>query len=421
MKHNILFVLPCSLYPLDSGGMHAMYNGIVAIQAFYNVFITYTTKQTEENLARKERFQQLMDNDEIKILPFFEPNTSTKRPLVRRIVNKFHHILNTIYPPERQQPNLYSYWIEELYPQPKAFILHVNNIINQYKIDIVQCEMLCTLSFIQCLPNSVKKVFVHHELGYVRHELELKERADERYDGRSYLGCAKDLEISQLNHYDSVVSLSPIDSQKLREAGVSTRLFDSFAIVKPANKQVRYAKAEYPRELTFVGPDIHGPNVLGLQWFLQNCWENLLKQNADYHLTIIGKWSKENIDSISSKYKNITFAGFVDDLAEALMGTIMIVPLTVGSGIRMKILEASNIGVPFITTSIGAEGIPLKNGTHCLIADSPEEFVSAIGQMSNEELRHKYMHNAQLLVKEHYSMMALQKNRLALYNSLLES
>lgn len=420
MKKKILFILPCSLYPLESGGMQAIYNGIIAIKEAYDIFITYTTKATEENIERAKEFQNLMGNDSIRILPYFEPCPTQKPSLKRRIVNKLHHILDRVCPPVRRPYYPITYWLAELYPQPKPFIAHVNEIISRNQIDIVQSEMLCNLSFVQCLPASVKSVFVHHELGFVRHGLEIEAMQNEIYDGQSFLNCSKNLEISQLNQYDCVITLSPIDSQKLRSAGVNTDVRDSFAIVKQASAPLQNDVAELRDEIAFVGPDIHGPNVLGVEWFLENCWNKLLQQNPNYHFKIIGRWSDKKKAELSSQYKNLTFAGFVDDLAEALRGTVMIVPLTVGSGIRMKILEASTIGIPFISTSIGAEGIPLTSGTHCLIADNAEDFVNAIIRMKDSDLRKKCIQNAHQLVEEHYSMAALSRNRLDIYDSLLK-
>lgn len=418
MKKSILFILPCSLYPLESGGMQAIYNGIIAIKEYYNIVITYTAQATEKNYANYKGFQELMADESISILPYFDSSASQQPSIPRRIINKLHHILDRIYPPIILPYNPMSYWLIELYPQPKDFISHVRGIISRYKIDIVQSEMLCNLSFVQCLPASVKSVFVHHELGFVRHELELKEMRESNCDEQSFLNCSRNLEISQLNQYNCVITLSPIDSQKLRNAGVVTNIQDSFAIVKKTFASMQTDAVETGLDLAFVGPDLHGPNVMGVQWFLENCWDNLLKYNPNYHFTIIGKWSRRNIEELLARYKNLTFTGFVSDLAEALQGKIMIVPLTVGSGIRMKILEASNIGIPFVSTSIGAEGIPLQSGKHCLIADSPEDFVEAVIKMGDSVLRKTCIKNAYRLVDEHYSIEALKQNRLKIYDAL---
>lgn len=415
LPHKILFILPWLPYPLNSGGKQAIFNGIKAINKEFEIFITYP--EDRQNTSEKESLLKELKGN-ITILPFTIQQPTVKKTIKERLIGRIHRELDKICPPRPKHMNPYSYWIEELLPKPKAFIDHVLSIIKQYDIEVVQCEMLRNLAFVHSLPSTVKTIFVHHEIGFVRHQLELESIIDDKYDGHAYMRSSQALEISQLNCYDSIVTLSSIDSKKLVNAGVRTKIQDSFAIVN---------KCEHPQEattsynqLTFVGPDIHGPNYLGVKWFLENCWKKILAIDPTYHFTIIGTWTKQNIDDITAKHPNVTFLGFVENLEDTLQDTIMIVPLTVGSGIRMKILEASNIGIPFVSTSIGAEGIPLLSGTHCLIADKPEEFVDAIIQMQSKELRQTCVRNAHQLVEEHYSLSALTQNRLKIYDSLYQ-
>lgn len=412
-KKNILFILPWLPYPLNSGGRQAIFNGIFAIKEHYNVFITYS--EDSSNSADQEAFSELMDN-KVNILPYFQNIESESRNLIQRIAGKLSRGFYRFSGIKPKPTNPYSYWIEELLPKSKGYITHINNIIAKYDIDLVQCEMLRNLAFIQSLPKDVKTVFVHHELGFVRHELELSSISNDNYDGQAICNCSKNLEISQLNQYDCVVTLSPIDSKKLQESGVKTDIKTSFAIVNTSKELT--VSTDNSHELTFIGPDNHEPNLLGIRWFLENCWEDLQKKDNDYHLTVIGKWSQPNIKALSAQYPNISFSGFVDDLPAALRNTIMIVPILIGSGIRMEILEASNIGVPFVSTTVGAEGIPAVSGEHCLIADSPSDFVNAILQMKDEKLRNKFILNANKMVKDHFSMDALRQNRLGIYASL---
>ena len=417
--HNrkILFILPWLPYPLNSGGKQAIFNGIAAISKEMEIYITYPEDSITPQVAEKQALTQAAEGN-IKILPYITVKQTPHWTIGERISGRIQRQLNKLWPPRPKHQNPFSYWIDELLPKPKAFIDHVIGIIDQYHIDIVQSEMLRNLAFVHSLPSTVKTVFVHHELGFVRHQLELATLSDNDFDGQAYARSSKALEIEQLNRYDCVVTLSPIDSKKLKDAGVTTVIQDSFAIVRKHDQPS--AISQDVHQLTFVGPDVHGPNFLGITWFLENCWNQLLEQDANYHLTIIGKWSEKNINALSSQYRNLSFAGFVENLEAALSNTIMIVPITVGSGIRMKILEAASIGVPFISTSVGAEGIPVVSGRHCLIADTPADFVSSIMQMQNVTLRTVCHQNARQMVEERYSIEALTANRLNIYNSLFE-
>ena len=417
-KKNILLIIHCLPYPLNSGGRQAIFNGIKAIKDDYDIFITYPDIDTAQDRVDKQAFMTAI-GENVKLLPFINNKTSEERSFIQKASCKLIALINKISKTKKTPPNPYSYWIEELLPKSKSYIEHICNIIKDYNIDAVQCEMVRNLPFVLSLPTHVKTIFVHHELGFTRHQLELESLSSDLYDGQTICNWAKCLEISLLNKFDCVVTLSSTDSQKLRNAGVTTRIHDSFAIVK--SSQLANLISDNPHELSFVGPDNHIPNLVGLKWFLDNCWPKLLHADANYHLKIIGKWSKVNISAFSSHYPNVSFLGFIENLESAIQNTIMIVPITIGSGIRMKILEAANLGVPFISTSVGAEGIPLHSGTHCMIADCPSEFTNAILQLKDDEKRTTLIQNAHQLIKKNYSMEALRQNRLEIYSSIFNS
>jgi glycosyltransferase involved in cell wall biosynthesis len=414
-KKNILLIVHCLPYPLNSGGRQAIFNGIKAIKDDYEIFITYPDTDTAQDRVDKLAFLNAIGKN-VKLLPFIINNMVEERSFIQKVSCKLIAVLNKISKTKQTPPNPYSYWIEELLPKSKAYIGHICNIIKDYNIDAVQCEMVRNLPLVLSLPYDVIKIFVHHELGFTRHELELESLSSDLYDGQTICNWAKCLEVSLLNKFDHIVTLSSADSQKLRNAGVTTRIHDSFAIVK--SSQASNFISHNPLALSFVGPDNHIPNYVGLKWFLDNCWTKLLQADENYHLRIIGKWSKTNIKDISSHYPNVSFMGFVENLESAIQNTIMIVPITIGSGIRMKILEAANLGIPFVSTSVGAEGIPVQSGKHCLLADNPSDFVEAILKLNNHENRAMLILNAHQLIKDNYSLEALRRNRLAIYATI---
>lgn len=417
-KKNILFIIHCLPYPLNSGGRQAIYNGIKAIMDDYNIFISYPGSNNTRELQDRSSFLKEIGGN-VQLLPYITEDKDGKPTLMRKIAGKLNRMIDRFNNPKSKPSNPYSWWLEELMPKPKAFIEHICRIIENHNIDAVQCEMVRNLPFVLSLPPKIKKVFVHHELGFIRHQLELESLTSNFYDGQAICQWAKCLEISLLNKFDDIITLSSNDSLKLREAGVTTKIHDSFAIIKTSEKIS--LTSDNPYKLSFVGPDNHIPNLVGLKWFLDNCWSDLLRANGNYRLKIIGKWSEANIEAISSKYPNVSFLGFVDDLKSALQNTIMIVPITIGSGIRMKILEASNLGIPFVSTSVGAEGIPLQSGIHCMIADHPSDFTNAILQLKDNEKRAMLIQNAHQLIKKNYSMEALRRNRLAIYSSIFNA
>lgn len=412
-RKNILFITPFAPWPLVSGGHQAIFNGIDAIRNDHNVFIVY-----ELYLADDERdnitpeLQKALPN--ATLCPFI--NRYKKRNAVRTCLSHIKYNLTTFIRGKRNVlPDFGRGMLNHFNPNSEALFRHVENIVRTHHIDIVQIEMVWRMSLGFCLPGKVRKIFVHHELRYVCHELELSKRDYNPYEKACY-EMAKAMEIALINKYDAVITLSDTDKNKLVKSGVTIPAYSSMAVVN--TKPVADVHSTEYHTLTYVGPQFHMPNYKGVIWFLENCWEKLLEHDPYYRFVIIGKWKPETIKCIKDRYKNVEFAGFVDDINKSIANTISIVPLTIGSGIRMKILEAATVGIPIVTTSVGVEGIPFKNGSDCYIADDPDIFVESILKLKDEKKRKSFIYNAQKVVMENYSIDNLRKSRLAVYDSL---
>lgn len=112
----------------------------------------------------------------------------------------------------------------------------------------------------------------------------------------------------------------------------------------------------------------------------------------------------------------VNLLGYVEDLSEHAANSIMIVPILTGSGMRMKILDAAAMSVPFVSTTVGVEGLDFHDGESCLIADRAEGFAQAlVRQMSDHMLRERIALNAHLLYQKKYSLRALVEKRKAIY------
>lgn len=416
---KILFVLPFFPYPMDSGGSQAIFNGIDVVRDELDVYITFETTAADNESV--DEFKSLMEG-KVTILPYKVPKnltakTTFKQRLYRplfKIERKLRKLAGYDFTPVRIP---HKSWLhEELFPKRMGFVKHVVSLVDEHHIDIVQCEMLCNVTMGLMLPERVRKVFVHHELGWVVHGLELMQQKGDPFEQKMYLEHYKRCEIGLLNAFDDVITLSSVDTDKLLQAGTTTNIHTSFAVVNTSHDKL--LSTQRSNVLSFVGPDCNLPNVAGLKWFLDNVWGKLLQKDAHYELQIIGSWSPERISELLKGQERVKYLGFVEDLASVLKDTVMIVPITVGSGIRMKILEAASMGVPLVTTSVGVEGIPVENGAHCLVADTPESFCDAILKLQDGELRTRLATNANRLVTERFTLDALRNNRLNIYRQM---
>jgi hypothetical protein len=161
-KKNILLIIHCLPYPLNSGGRQAIYNGIKAIMDDYNIFISYPGSNNTCELQDRSSFLKEIGGN-VQLLPYITEDKDGKPTLMQKIAGQWNRLIDRFNKPKGKPSNPYSWWIEELMPKSKAFIEHICRIIENHNIDAVQCEMVRNLPFVLSLPSNGKKIFVHHE------------------------------------------------------------------------------------------------------------------------------------------------------------------------------------------------------------------------------------------------------------------
>lgn len=146
------------------------------------------------------------------------------------------------------------------------------------------------------------------------------------------------------------------------------------------------ATREKPRDLLlFVGNLEYEPNLEAVRWWATDIWPRF---QAQIPLTVVGRGGESALGSLAD-HPGLTVIGEVDDVGPYLArARAAIVPLLSGSGTRIKLLESLAWRCPVVTTSKGAEGIPVQDGRHVLLADNPLAFAMAIERVwADAELR----------------------------------
>ncbi len=408
-------------FPLISGGHQALYNGILAIHKDMEVNLSFVVEDEYKYIDALGEFMKELPN--VRMFPYYQcrriSNGARRQKESKPWYNKmFHAIFHRKRIKNRRTKYLDKtlYWKQCTLPPSPEWLKHNQDIIDLNKFDIVQIEMPWLMNTVIGIKTDGKIIFVHHELGFVRRALEIQGTSKDDCATWSWCRFADMNEISLLNNYDAIITLSPTDTAKLTEAGVTKPVYSSLAVINTFPERIE--KFQTTKRLTFVGPDVHTPNYNAIIWFLENCWTQLREADEEYTLEIVGLWSEYNIKKITSNYYGVSFRGYVDDLSDAIKGSIMIVPIQIGSGIRMKILEASIRGIPFVSTSVGAEGIPVENGVHCFIADEPEVFVQSILKLRDVSLQERFVSNSRKLIQDNFSINSLRTNRLSIYNDI---
>jgi glycosyltransferase involved in cell wall biosynthesis len=134
---------------------------------------------------------------------------------------------------------------------------------------------------------------------------------------------------------------------------------------------------EEPGQLTFVGLLRYTPNADAVRWFVHDILPRVRAEIPTAHFEAVGKAPSPSLAGLAGPGVEIT--GTIPDVRPALSrAAIVVVPLRVGSGTRIKILEALAMGKAVVSTSIGREGLDLRDGEHLLVADGVEAFAAAV-------------------------------------------
>ncbi|MGB6339083.1 MAG: glycosyltransferase [Candidatus Aminicenantaceae bacterium] len=213
----------------------------------------------------------------------------------------------------------------------------------------------------------------------------------------------KKYEFDMYSQADKVLTLTPQGRDEL----LAIRPDLDIAIV-PHGVDVEHFSYSDPSEgeqsVVFVGNYLHYPNVDAVLYFHQEIWSKVKAICPKLKFIIVGKSPPLEIQDLTQD-ESITVTGRVDDVTPYIReGQIFICPVRLGGGFRGKILEAMAVGRPIVSTSLGAEGIPSKNGENIIIADDTEDFAVGIEKLlKDRDLYERIRQAGRKLVEEKYA------------------
>lgn len=158
-------------------------------------------------------------------------------------------------------------------------------------------------------------------------------------------------------------------------------------------------------DLVFVGSMNWAPNIDGVSYFSEQILPSILSRNPDCRVAIVGRTPPPSITRLAETHPNLSVTGSVPDIRPYLWGSkLCIVPLRIGGGTRLKIYEAMAARIPVVSTSIGAEGLPVSDGENIILADDPRQFAEAcLDLLQDGDKRRRLAGHAWNLVASHYS------------------
>lgn len=148
--------------------------------------------------------------------------------------------------------------------------------------------------------------------------------------------------------------------------------------------------------VVFMGSMDWYANVDGVKWFVDSVWPLVQSKIPQARLVVVGRKPPAEILRMATSGRNIEVTGTVPDVRPFLRGAdVVVVPLRIGGGTRLKIYEAMAAEVPVVSTRIGAEGLDVEDGRHVLLADSAEDTAAKVVQvLSTPALGAELAHHA---------------------------
>jgi glycosyltransferase involved in cell wall biosynthesis len=211
-----------------------------------------------------------------------------------------------------------------------------------------------------------------------------------------------------VRRFDLVLAVSETDRDTLQRLYGPLR--GPVAVVPTGVDTAYFApvpSAERPAHLVFTGSMDWLPNEDGVLFFAREILPRIRQRIPDVTVSIVGRDPTPAVVRLAAG-RGIEVTGRVEDVRPYMAaGAVYVVPLRVGGGTRLKIFEAMSMGRPVVSTTVGAEGLPVRHGEHVLIADEPQAFADRVVQLLGDAAaRHQLGQRARDLVVARYDWSA---------------
>lgn len=258
----------------------------------------------------------------------------------------------------------------------KEFADRILALISRINFDIVQFEDSHMGIYLDYLPKSLRSraILTFHDVNYHKHErLSLVEPKRARrlrlwLHGRQM----RRWEPRQAQRFGHCITMSHSDETLLLNVNPSLKI----TVLPNGVDTQSYQPLPYPAitvRLLYVGTMGYRPNIDAVTYFCRTIYPKIKQEYPNIEFWIVGRDPGPEVTGLEGGGVHVT--GQVEDLLPYYRDSVIcVVPLRAGGGTRLKILEAMALGRPIVSTTVGCEGLAVKNGEHLFVADTPELF-----------------------------------------------
>lgn len=284
----------------------------------------------------------------------------------------------------------------------------VQKALLDFRPDLIVCEWTPYAIYVENV-RAVKKILCTHNIEadiwqrYYENEANLLRRFYIREQWRKI----KRFEVAALGWVDGAVAVSELDCARIAQAhvGLRTRVVANGVDLEYFRPR---PQPEERRHLVFTGSMDWRPNQDAAHYFVREIFPLLRRRVPDLQCTLVGRDPPPDVRRLAD-VPGMNITGTVDDVRPYVeRAAAYVVPLRIGGGSRLKILEALAMGRPVVSTTVGAEGLDVLNHHHILVADDPRSFAKSVLHILQNPLRSlELASEGRRLVEQRYGWDAL--------------
>ena len=379
---NILFLCNKNPYPEKDGGCHAM-NVMINEAVRRGCYVKVLAVNSVKNYSDINLFPSDYSNN-----THYETITLDMKIYPLTFIKTYFN---------GQSPHVVRFFSED-------FARRVVEILNETRFDIVRIESLFMCPYIDVVRKHSSAV-IDMRAHNVEHRIwermcSSTNNVVRRMLLRHVASTLKRYEMQAIRKVDCISAISLQDAEWFKANTDVTVNYVPFGFDITA---VKYPSGVIPEHdsVFYIGAMNWMPNYEGVKWFLMNVCPLLEKKIPLLKCYLAGHDMPQEF--FDNHPDNVIVVGEVADAQQFICSkNIMIVPLLSGSGVRVKIIEGMMMSKAIVTTTIGAEGIDVKNGYDIIIADTPIEMAdSIVSLVHNDKLAHEIGGNAKNTVAQY--------------------
>lgn len=304
----------------------------------------------------------------------------------------------------------------------KAFGTSMSRLVNRERIDLIHYDTLALAQY-RRIGRGIPSTLTHHNV----ESLLMHRRAekDGRRWARAYLAWQarkiRAYEAAECGGFDLNIVVSDLDGSTLRGIvpGIRTETIANGVDIeyfRPAGSE----SPDVPPVLVYTGGMNMFANADAVLYFLREMWPIVKQALPHAKFVAVGQDPPAAVLAYAKADPSVVVTGYVDDIRPLVgQASVYVVPLRVGGGTRLKVVDAMAMGKAIVSTRIGAEGLRVTDGKDILLVDGPREFAKAtLSALQDAGLRSRLGASARSLAEREYAWDIIGRKLQATYESV---